>query len=668
MRVAFQVARGIDLSRLLQATEPGRIPCARGTKVHGTPRLALFLALLATSVPAPARADEALSLVPALVGNACPDRGLLSAEERERVGALAAQPAEPLMVRGRTVGQRQRLVLPGGGEYLLERMAPGERLRQVRVTYSEPWGDGVRPVLLALGDSHCRLRAGRRLIYGDGRLPVAIERLDASLHEVEVREPLDPPVPLGEDYPGATVAVVDSGVNYLLPNVRRRLARYGDGRSLGYDFWDLDARPFDANPAASPFFPQRHGTQTASVLLEEAPVARLLPYRYPRPDMRRMVALIERAAAAGAVIVNISMGSRRRADWEPFAAAASKRPEMLFVVSAGNDGLDLDEDPVYPAALELENMIAVTSALDDGGLAPRSNWGRRSVDLAVPAEALVGFEFHGRPKLLSGSSYAAARLSAVAACLLAEHPSWRASELKAALFERAKPPAGSTDAYVSQGVILHPTASPRGQCPATEGPVTVSSVTALELPNRVDDGSVPTPTYTLSPTLIVLAGAGWDFDTVRRTATEAASILAQCGLSMPAVDVQTIDAPRRHRYFHERSASKLLDALPVPRPAVFFVADTLQATPFDAEAIGRANSRGRKALMNTVWITAGIEHPGISLAHELVHVLADSGRHDPDPDNLMHEVTNGRNTRLRDGQCMRIVRVGRAFELLTPRQ
>ena len=364
---------------------------------------------------------------------------------------------------------------------------------------------------------------------------MAIERLDAALRDVEVSEPLDPPVPPGEDYRGVTVALVDSGVNYLLPAVLERLARGRNGQALGFDFWDLDPRPFDSNPARSPFFPQRHGTQTASVLLEEAPVARLVPYRYPRSDMLRMVDLVEHAATTGAVVVNIAMGSRRRETWRAFEQAASEQPDMLFVVSAGNDGLDLDEVPIYPAALRLDNLIAVTSSGDDGALAPRSNWGRETVHLAVPAEERVGFDFHGRVKLVSGSSYAAARVSALAACLLAEHPSWRAPELKAALFGRARSPPASSSAYVSQGVILGLTGSAPDTCPAEVAAVTVSSVSRWELPIP-DHSVVSTPTYGFRPTLVLVSGSGWDLRKVRSAATEAAAILAQCGLNMSSID------------------------------------------------------------------------------------------------------------------------------------
>ena len=78
----------------------------------------------------------------------------------------------------------------------------------------------------------------------------------------------------------------------------------------------------------------------SSLVLEEAPVAKLVPYRYPRPAMARMTALIEDAAARGARIMNLS-GSTNREEWLPFQKAAEEHPDMLFVVAAGNYGRNI---------------------------------------------------------------------------------------------------------------------------------------------------------------------------------------------------------------------------------------------------------------------------------------------------------------------------------------
>jgi len=287
----------------------------------------------------------------------------------------------------------------------------------------------------AAGD--CRVAWARRLLYDGPGAAAAVEDLDSRLRPTGRTQPLNPPVPAGRDPGGVLVAMVDSGVNYLLPEIAGRLARGADGGILGYDYWDMDHRPFDANPARSPFLPQRHGTRTASVLLREAPGARLVPYRYPRPELARMAELVEHAAANGVVIISLSLGSRDAAEWTAFSEAVAAHPEMLFVVSAGNDGRDLDAHPVYPAALPHRNLVTVTSSDLGGGLAAGSNWGADTVDLLVPGEAIPAISFTGRPVVGSGSSFAAPRVAALAARLLEAHPAWRAPELQRAIFARA---------------------------------------------------------------------------------------------------------------------------------------------------------------------------------------------------------------------------------------
>jgi hypothetical protein len=49
---------------------------------------------------------------------------------------------------------------------------------------------------------------------------------------------------------------------------------------------------------------------------------------------------------------------------------------MLFVVAAGNYGRNIDDQPLYPAAFTLANMVVVTSATADGRLTYGVDWGR----------------------------------------------------------------------------------------------------------------------------------------------------------------------------------------------------------------------------------------------------------------------------------------------------
>ncbi len=403
----------------------------------------LLAVVLGAVAPSQLVAGEIEAVLRSAVALACADQP--GGGEDSAAAIAAALPGgavviaeTPLKMGETSFGWRRRFALATGARLRLTRLAPFGTLRRIEAEYSAVHAGSPRPEVMVVAGANCRVSAARRLIYdADGRAE-AIEVLDSEFAPTGKREPLNPPLPDGVDPGGVTVAVVDSGVNYLLPEIAQKLARDDRGKALGFDYWDLDDRPFDANPARSPFFPQRHGTRVASVILREAPSVRLIAYRYPRPDPARWSLLIADAAAKGARVVNVAMGSNRAEDWESFVAGLEAHAEVLFVVSAGNDGRDIDRRPVYPAAFNLDNMIVVTSADGFGAPAPGSNWGKRTVDLLVPGERVAVIDFAGRPSVASGASFAAPRVTALAARLAAANPEWRAPELKEAIISRAR--------------------------------------------------------------------------------------------------------------------------------------------------------------------------------------------------------------------------------------
>jgi hypothetical protein len=612
-----------------------------------------------------ARATEPALLLTQAIGAACEPSSTLEQLAARLPGSTGAAD-EPIIVRGALIGWRRRLTGPGNEALVIERIAPRGQLRRLFVEYWSSEDNDRRPIMAAVAGPGCKVQLGRRMLYEDAaRQAVAIEALDAKLAPTGVREPLNPPVPAGEDPGGVPVALIDAGVNYLLPEVNARLARDHKGNILGYDYWDMDQRPFDANPARSPFFPQRHGTKTASLLLHEAPTIRLVPYRYPRPDMNRMTELVRDAASKGVRVLNLSMGSNKLEDWRAFAAAVKTHRDMLFIVSAGNDGRDIDTRPVYPAALKLDNVITVTSAELDGELAPGSNWGVHSIDLMVPAERVTVTGFNGRKTLASGSSYAAVRVTALAARLLAKHPHWRAQQLKRAILGRALVPFPDEPAYVSQGFVPHPEQAERYGVVGRDvklREIGHYEIKAAELYDRHNGWHF---TRALHPTFVYFKGTAWDISGLRNIAGKAASILAQCGVYIPRIEVRVLGGPQAYRYFRESLAKELVRQIPLPKPTVYFVRDTLQKDAYDAEAIGKGNSATRPTLVYTLWITEALRQPSIGVAHELAHILMDSGAHVEQPGNLMRAETSADNLKLTLEQCQEIVANGSENGLLT---
>lgn len=172
------------------------------------------------------------------------------------------------------------------------------------------------------------------------------------------------------------------------------------------------------------------------------------------------------------------------------------------------------------------------------------------------------------------------------------------------------------------------------------------------------------PTHALRLDLAIVSGTRWTPDEILDAVRGAAKILEQCGIRVAAAQLREFDGPPRYRYLRTPDSRELAHRAGLSRPAVFFVDDTLQRPAFDAEAIGRGNAASRPEMMDTVWVTAGIRDLPVALAHELVHVLADSGAHSDVPDNLMREETTTANTRLAAGQCSAMRATGEAHGLL----
>lgn len=596
----------------------------------------------------------------------------------QRLGARAVEIEAP-PDRGMAQVKRWMLQYDNEGVLRLDFIYRQRSLQQLVLRYGLAAGDGAEvssPMIEIMADEQCTVQRGREIVYQKGR-PSFLVSVDDRLKRGSIQDPFNPPVP--DAPPGAgganqadveaavVVAVVDSGVDYRSPKLLPRLLRNSEGNLVGYDYWDDDAFPFDANPSRSPFYPQRHGTRIASIIAQESEVARLAVWRYPRSDPSRFGDLIDDVAASGIRIVNLSMGSKKIDQWRSLKQAIERHKDILFVVSAGNNGVDLQQQPIYPAVFEHNNLLTVTSADDSGELAQGSNWGVEAVDIMVPAEQLLTTGFADRLQQVSGSSYAAARVSALASCLLAAKPHSSGQQLKQSIIALALP--GESDAAVTRhGLLSRALMLERGACrqppdrivelnrelwmPAVTSPVAVTSENVSETGDGVTE-------FKIALTAVILKDAGWRRQQVKDTIESALPLLAQCRLTAASVELLELEVPRTTRLMTEQSMQDLSSFVESDGVRLFFVEDTLREIEFGAEAIGRVNARRRPQLRDTVWMTNWVPDAAVSLAHELYHVLADSGLHKKDPDNLMAEMTrgedydrdHGHSYQLTDTQC-----------------
>ena len=279
---------------------------------------------------------------------------------------------------------------------------------------------GETPLSLSVFTRDCMMIETRQISYlDDGRMQyVTVKRHDQSANKIWINPPSIRPKAPTKSKPNQHLRVghIDSGIDYRRPAFQRYLIYNQAGALVARDMWDGDNLPFDASLGKSPFYPQSHGSYVVDILHQSGVGFQILPLRYPRPDMALMGDAVDWLAAQNASIVMMPLGSKSPDDWTYFFAAAKRHPEILFIISAGNNGVDLGEVPTYPAVNTLENAITVTSTMPDGRLANGSNFGK-AVDIGLPAENLLATGAGEHQRVMSGSSFAVPKLTAYVICV-----------------------------------------------------------------------------------------------------------------------------------------------------------------------------------------------------------------------------------------------------------
>ena len=290
------------------------------------------------------------------------------------------------------------------------------RLRAMRGEISQ----GGTPLTLSVFTRDCMMIETRQITYlDDGRMQyVTVKRHGQSADKIWINPPSIRPKAPSKTKPNQHLRIghVDSGIDYRRPAFQKYLIYGQSGALVARDMWDGDNLPFDASLGQSPFYPQSHGSYVVDILHQSGVGFQLLPVRYPRPDMALMGDAVDWLAAQNAGIVMMPLGSQSPDDWTYFFAAAKRHSEILFIISAGNNGVDIDELPIYPAVNALENAITVTSTMPDGRLADGSNFGI-AVDIGLPAESLLASGVDAHQRIMSGSSFAVPKLTAYVICV-----------------------------------------------------------------------------------------------------------------------------------------------------------------------------------------------------------------------------------------------------------
>lgn len=144
---------------------------------------------------------------------------------------------------------------------------------------------------------------------------------------------------------------------------------------------------------------------------------------------------IQYAEAMGADICNLSWGTT---NYSAALELAIRESSMLFVTAAGNNGLNNNSTPVFPASLRLPNLISVAYIDADGNLDPSSNYGVSTVDIAAPGKDIYS-TLVGTYGYSSGSSMAAPYVTGLAAMIYAYHDNIYPAQVKEIIINTMQP-------------------------------------------------------------------------------------------------------------------------------------------------------------------------------------------------------------------------------------
>lgn len=251
---------------------------------------------------------------------------------------------------------------------------------------------------------------------------------------------------------GVLVGVVDAFVDVTHPQIAPRIAiNKGEVPSNGIDddsngyVDDYYGASFVSNPGTTTTV-SAHGTHVSGIIAADpnygpiqgvAPQAQIIPAQFIANDgsgsLGDAVLALQYAGVRNAKVINAS--------WGGAPCVASLRNEflqlqakgVLIMVAAGNDGQDIDTNPVFPAAFDLANQITVAASTVTDFMTSWSNSGFNLVQLAAPGENILSTVPGNATAYMDGTSMATPFVTGSAALLMSAVPTATAAQVRQAL-------------------------------------------------------------------------------------------------------------------------------------------------------------------------------------------------------------------------------------------
>ncbi len=217
---------------------------------------------------------------------------------------------------------------------------------------------------------------------------------------------------------GVKVAVIDTGIDLRHPMFQGKL-----DLAHARDYVDGDSTPQEVDGDATSAFSAGygHGTSVASLILQIAPKATILPIRVLDSsgggDTATVITAINQAVDDGANIINLSLGSKTTSAALNAAVQYAISKGVAVVCAAGNTG---NTSMIYPAASAKGTTTQGSGSIGVGSVNSKflkskfSSYGT-NLELTAPGEGLTAAFPGNRYSKVSGTSFAAPVVSGVLA-------------------------------------------------------------------------------------------------------------------------------------------------------------------------------------------------------------------------------------------------------------
>jgi subtilisin family serine protease len=241
---------------------------------------------------------------------------------------------------------------------------------------------------------------------------------------------------------GITIAIIDTGIDITHEDLEQNIWTNqneiegnnidDDGNGYiddinGWNFKEQTNQTYDQNTITNEW----HGTHIAGIIAGQkdnqkgiagiAPEAKIMvlkTFSQGTAYTSDIIEAINYAEENGANIINCSFGTSEE---NPALEETIKNSELLIIAAAGNNNINIDQNPVYPASYNYQNVIAVASINQKGTLSAYSNYGKNTIEITAPGETILSTIPENQYGYSSGTSMAAAYITGQAALTLSKN-------------------------------------------------------------------------------------------------------------------------------------------------------------------------------------------------------------------------------------------------------